>query len=486
MTEVGMCLSFNSVYAQYQYMLYETDWQPTQLLKCHYHSGQCYVRIDSSNTVRYFIHSPFEISTAISNPTGEVSPGEELIIDFKAVEIQASSSVKYLRPEQRRCRYPDEWIHESIKAYSFALCQMHCRSQMAVMFCGCRPFFHVKGVLPFGLDVGLLGVSAYYMTKLRKPEQCNVVSIFGPEPWSKEAEENPEKVVRCIAHRGAGLDAPENTLEAFKYCVERDCNFIELDVRTSRDGRLVLLHDQGLERLAGADITNVHLMDWENINTIDIGATHPNRHLFKEVHLCLLDEALDYLLENKVRMIIDVKGEDSQVVSGILKAYSTRPTLYQYAAVTCFNPYILYQIRKKDPEIVGAMSYRPYGFSAADYDAENGPTNPRFNDNVPLHAALRVCDALHALVWRWAARWCNVSAVLLHKDIVSPSEVHYWRQLGVRCAGWCVNRPLEKLYWRGVLRAPYLANTLLGEPDMETHRRHFDTTAKQKTIKDME
>ncbi|KAG6460682.1 hypothetical protein O3G_MSEX012170 [Manduca sexta] len=145
MTEVGMCLSFNSVYAQYQYMLYETDWQPTQLLKCHYHSGQCYVRIDSSNTVRYFIHSPFEISTAISNPTGEVSPGEELIIDFKAVEIQASSSVKYLRPEQRRCRYPDEWIHESIKAYSFALCQMHCRSQMAVMFCGCRPFFHVKG-----------------------------------------------------------------------------------------------------------------------------------------------------------------------------------------------------------------------------------------------------------------------------------------------------------------------------------------------------
>ncbi|KAJ8703744.1 hypothetical protein PYW07_013038 [Mythimna separata] len=47
------------------------------------------------------------------------------------------------------------------------------------------------------------------------------------------------------------------------------------------------------------------------------------------------------------------------------------------------------------------------------------------------------------------------------------SEVHYWRHLGVRCAGWCVNRPLEKLYWRGVLKAPYLANTLLGEPDME-------------------
>ncbi|CAH1642098.1 unnamed protein product [Spodoptera littoralis] len=50
------------------------------------------------------------------------------------------------------------------------------------------------------------------------------------------------------------------------------------------------------------------------------------------------------------------------------------------------------------------------------------------------------------------------------------SEIHYWRWLGVRCAGWCVNRPLEKLYWRGVLKSPYLANTLLGEPDVEGKR----------------
>ncbi|KAM3956860.1 glycerophosphodiester phosphodiesterase 1-like [Aphomia sociella] len=322
-------------------------------------------------------------------------------------------------------------------------------------------------VLPFGIDVGILGVAAYYLTRLKKPNHNNVISIFGPEPGSKEGEANPDKVVRCIAHRGAGFDAPENTLQAFKYCVEHECNFVELDVRSSKDGKLVLLHDPGLERLAGSSISDVRSLDWEKIKNIDIGATHPNRQQFKEVHLCLLDEALDYLLENKVRVIIDIKGEDKQVINGILKIFASRTGLYQYAAVTSFNPYILYQIRKKDPQIVGAMSYRPYCFSAHDYDAENGPNNPRFGDNLPVHAALRVADTLHALTWRWAARWCAVSAVLLHKDIVSPSEVLYWRSLGVRCAGWCVNRPLEKLYWRGVLRAPYLANTLLGEPDVE-------------------
>ncbi|CAH2987631.1 unnamed protein product [Chilo suppressalis] len=254
-------------------------------------------------------------------------------------------------------------------------------------------------------------------------------------------------------------------------CVDRDCNFVELDVRSSKDGQLVLLHDQGLERLAGSNIADVRAMDWDAIKSIDVGATHPNRHHFKEVHLCLLDEALDYLLANKVRMIIDIKGEDKQVISGILKTFSTRPTLYQYAAVTCFNPIVLYQIRKKDPQIVGAISYRPYCFSALEYDADNGPNKLRFGHNLAVHAALRGADFIHSLLWRWSARWCGVSAVLLHKDIVSPSEVQYWRDLNVRCAGWCVNRPLEKLYWRGVLRAPYLANTLLGEPDMDEQQR---------------
>lgn len=78
-------------------------------------------------------------------------------------------------------------------------------------------FSLVNTVLPFGLDVGLLGVGAYYLTRLRKPDASAVISIFGPEIGSKECEANPSKAVQCIAHRGAGLDAPENTLEAFKY-----------------------------------------------------------------------------------------------------------------------------------------------------------------------------------------------------------------------------------------------------------------------------
>ncbi|XP_028028418.1 glycerophosphodiester phosphodiesterase 1-like [Bombyx mandarina] len=349
----------------------------------------------------------------------------------------------------------------------YTMCQMFWNNMYYLFSFINLLIIYVHLVLPFGLDVGLAFAAMYYITALERPDKERVQKIFGHDPWSKEEVKNSEEVVHCIAHRGAALDAPENTIEAFKYCVEQNCKFVEMDVRSLRDGQLVLLHDEGLQRLTGTTINNVQCVDWDAIKDYNVAANHPNREHFKDVRLCLFEDALDYLLENKFKMIIDVKGVDQEVISGVLDAFASRPALYESAAVTCFNPYPLYLIRKTDPKIVGALSYRPYCFSAQDYDAENGPTNPRFPDSVVHRVAMRACDALHGVAWRRLARWCGVSAVLLHKDIVSPSEVEYWRGLGVRCVGWAVNRPVEKLYWRGVLRAAYLASTLLGEPAVE-------------------
>ncbi|KOB69228.1 putative glycerophosphoryl diester phosphodiesterase, partial [Operophtera brumata] len=57
--------------------------------------------------------------------------------------------------------------------------------------------------------------------------------------------------------------------------------------------------------------------------------------------------------------------------------------------------------------------------------------------------------------------WCGVlKAPYLANKLRGEPDMY-----GVRCIGWSMNRPLEKLYWRGVLKAPYLANKLRGEPD---------------------
>jgi glycerophosphoryl diester phosphodiesterase len=46
-----------------------------------------------------------------------------------------------------------------------------------------------------------------------------------------------------IAHRGASWDAPENTLEAFELACAQGADYVEFDVRSAPDGRLVVAHD---------------------------------------------------------------------------------------------------------------------------------------------------------------------------------------------------------------------------------------------------
>jgi glycerophosphoryl diester phosphodiesterase len=51
-----------------------------------------------------------------------------------------------------------------------------------------------------------------------------------------------------IAHRGASADAPENTLQAFEAAVRQGADAFELDVRVTRDGAAVVIHDDRLDR----------------------------------------------------------------------------------------------------------------------------------------------------------------------------------------------------------------------------------------------
>ncbi len=57
---------------------------------------------------------------------------------------------------------------------------------------------------------------------------------------------------RIIGHRGAALDAPENTLAGLREAARQGCRRVEFDVRLSADGRLVLMHDTTVDRTTTA------------------------------------------------------------------------------------------------------------------------------------------------------------------------------------------------------------------------------------------
>ncbi len=60
----------------------------------------------------------------------------------------------------------------------------------------------------------------------------------------------PQPVI--FAHRGASAHAPENTLAAFELAVEQGADAIELDVKLSADGHVIVIHDATVDRTTGA------------------------------------------------------------------------------------------------------------------------------------------------------------------------------------------------------------------------------------------
>ncbi|MCS7174607.1 glycerophosphodiester phosphodiesterase family protein [Pseudothermotoga sp.] len=57
-----------------------------------------------------------------------------------------------------------------------------------------------------------------------------------------------------LAHRGYSARYPENTLIAFKKALELGANGVELDLRSTKDDKVVVIHDEDLKRLCGVDV----------------------------------------------------------------------------------------------------------------------------------------------------------------------------------------------------------------------------------------
>ena len=83
---------------------------------------------------------------------------------------------------------------------------------------------------------------------------------------------NKPDFTTLIAHRGESIDAPENTMPAFKTAVERGFGF-ECDIYLSKDGRVFTFHDRNLTRTTGGANTNSCAnVTWDEVSKLDVGS----------------------------------------------------------------------------------------------------------------------------------------------------------------------------------------------------------------------
>jgi len=78
---------------------------------------------------------------------------------------------------------------------------------------------------------------------------------------------------RIFAHRGGGKLAPENTLAAMRLGQSMGYAAVEFDVKLSRDGVAILLHDETLERTSNGT-GRAGDLDWKALRALDAGGWH--------------------------------------------------------------------------------------------------------------------------------------------------------------------------------------------------------------------
>lgn len=139
--------------------------------------------------------------------------------------------------------------------------------------------------------------------------------------------------VELQAHRGVSSDYPENTMSAFKASICQNYDIIELDLGVTKDGKIVVLHDDTINRTGrysdGTPIEkeiNINDITYAETLSYDFGCWFSNK--FKGERIPLLSDVLPFAKENGIRLKIDNKfqgfsAEDKKALFDMTREYSS-------------------------------------------------------------------------------------------------------------------------------------------------------------------
>ncbi len=138
------------------------------------------------------------------------------------------------------------------------------------------------------------------------------------------AQSNSKVVV--VSHRGEHLHHPENTMPAFEAAYRAGGDFIEVDIRTTSDGKLVLMHDGNAERTAGVR-EDVSKMSFEQVRALDAGGKFAPE--FKGTQVPTFDEALSFA-EGKMGIYMDCKQASAKDLVDAVRAHHMQEHVVVY------------------------------------------------------------------------------------------------------------------------------------------------------------
>src|SRR5262249_23320604 len=113
------------------------------------------------------------------------------------------------------------------------------------------------------------------------------------------ATEVQGKHVDLLCHRTANKDVPENTLDSLEQAALLGCNVVEIDLRRTLDGKIVLNHDGALERLTDG-IGDVETSYYDDLRMRDAGDWMGDR--FEDMRIPLFEDALRLARQKNIQL----------------------------------------------------------------------------------------------------------------------------------------------------------------------------------------
>lgn len=227
--------------------------------------------------------------------------------------------------------------------------------------------------------------------------------IYSTNQYLTTQEEVQMSQLINFAHRGSSAICPENTMAAFAKGLEQGATGIETDVQMTKDGRLVLIHDESVARTTGAEGL-VKDYTYDELAKLDAGSWFGAD--FQGERIPLLEELLELTKNRGTIVNIELKNGSIQYPELEKRVIETvrHYNMSEQIVISSFNHYSLVECKHIDPEIRTGLLYGEGLYKPWEY------------------AKLAKADALHAY----------------HRAVL-PEWVEEAKQHGVVYHPWTVN-----------------------------------------------
>jgi glycerophosphoryl diester phosphodiesterase len=133
--------------------------------------------------------------------------------------------------------------------------------------------------------------------------------------------------VYVIAHRGAHNGIPENSLAAYQKAIDLGCDFVEIDVRTTKDGKFVSIHNSTIDEYVTGLRGRISELSLAELRSLDIGSRIGQE--WKNTKVPTFEEILQ-LCSGKIGIYLDLKAAPIPELVEIIKRYGMERDILWY------------------------------------------------------------------------------------------------------------------------------------------------------------